>query len=127
MNIHFFTESNNVRIQSISHKAFSQIQKDWLQDKQSFNNLVDDGILKYSGNSSSDSQSQVCSSLSTSSNAVKSSENQRRGLLGSLGRKTPRREGNKDIDAIGQWKEVCYVALSSVEEVRDVFPALMIF
>ncbi|PUZ60189.1 hypothetical protein GQ55_4G103800 [Panicum hallii var. hallii] len=114
------SKSNNVRIQSISHKAFSQIQRDWLQDKQSFNNLVDDEILKYSGNSSLDSQSQVCSSLSTSSNAVKSSESQRRGLLGSLGRKTPRREGNKDIGAIGQWKEVCYVALSSVEESQPI-------
>jgi hypothetical protein len=90
------------------------------------NNLADDETPKYCGNSNSDSCSQVCSSLSTSSNAVKSSERLRRGLLGSLGRKTPMREWNKDNDAIGQSKEVCYVALSSVEEVEDVVPVLII-
>nr|TKW22712.1 hypothetical protein SEVIR_4G245600v2 [Setaria viridis] len=114
------SKSNNSKIQSISHKAFNQIQRDWLQDKHSLNNLADDEIPKYSGNSSSDSCSQVCSSLSTSSNAVKSSESHRRGLLGSLGRKTPRREWNKDNDAIGQFKEIRYVALTSVEESQPV-------
>ena len=121
-NICFFTESNaSIRIQSISHKAFDQIQRDWLQDKQALNNLADDEIPKYSGNSSSGSFSQVCSSLSTSSNAIKSSESHRRGFLGSLGRRTPGRERNNDFDAISQLKEVHYVALSSVEEVRAFF------
>lgn len=92
-----------------------------MQDKQALNNLADDEIPKYSGNSSSGSFSQVCSSLSTSSNAVKSSESHRKGLLGSLGRRTPGRARNKDFDAIGQLKEVHYVALSSVEEVRAFF------
>ncbi|CAL5042212.1 unnamed protein product [Urochloa decumbens] len=114
------SKSNNAKVQSISHKAFSQIQRDWMQDKQSLNNLVDDEIPKYSGKSSSDSCSQVCSSLSTSSNAIKSSESHGRRILGGLGRKTPRRERNKDIDAIGQCKEVRYVALSSVEESQPV-------
>lgn len=118
--MHFFTESNNARIQSINHRAFNQIHRDWLQGKQSLN-LADDEIPKFSGNSSVDSWSQVCSSRSASSNAVKSSQSHGRGLFGSLGRKTPRRDGNKDIDATGQWKEVHYGALSSVEEVSDVF------
>lgn len=110
----------SIRIQSISHKAFDQIQRDWLQDKQALNNLADDEIPKYSGNSCSGSFSQVCSSLSTSSNAIKSSESHRRGFLGSLGRRTPGRERNKDFDAIGQLKEVHYVALSSVEEYQHI-------
>ncbi|KAF8652117.1 hypothetical protein HU200_063067 [Digitaria exilis] len=106
------SKSNNARIQSISHRAFNQIQRDWLQDKQSLN-LNDDEIPKFSGNYSLDSCSQVCSSRSsTLSNAVKSSECHGRGIFGSLGRKTPRREGGKDIDATG----LHYVALSSVEE-----------
>ncbi|XP_062178877.1 U-box domain-containing protein 34-like isoform X1 [Phragmites australis] len=103
-----------VRIQSISHKASDQIQRDWLH------NLADDEIPKYSGNSSLASCSQTSSSLSTSTNAVKSSERRRRGILGSLGRKTPGREGNKDFDAIGQLKEVPYVALRSIEESQHV-------
>ncbi|CAD6339164.1 unnamed protein product [Miscanthus lutarioriparius] len=110
----------SIRIQSISHKAFDQIQRDWLQDKQALNNLADDEIPKYSGNSSSGSFSQVCSSLSTSSNAIKSSESHRRGFLGSLGRRTPGRERNNDFDAISQLKEVHYVALSSVEEYQHI-------
>ncbi|PWZ05268.1 U-box domain-containing protein 34 [Zea mays] len=110
----------SIRIQSISHKAFDQIQRDWLQDKQALNNLADDEIPKYSENSISGSFSQVCSSISTSSIAVKSSESHRRGFLGSLGRRTPGRERNKDFDAIGQLKEVHYVALSSVEEYQHI-------
>ncbi|KAJ1259668.1 hypothetical protein BS78_10G173700 [Paspalum vaginatum] len=106
----------SIRIQSISHKAFDQIQRDWLQDKHSLNNLAADEIRKDSENSSSGSFSQVCSSLSASSNAVKSSESHGRGLLGRLGWKTPGREGNKGFDAIGQLKEVRYVSLSSVGE-----------
>ncbi|KAF8648348.1 hypothetical protein HU200_064932 [Digitaria exilis] len=106
------SKSNNARIQSISHRAFNQIQRDWLQDKQSLN-LNDDEIPKFLGNYSLDSCSQVCSSRSsTLSNDVKSSESHGRGIFGSLGRKTPRREGDKDIDATGHH----YFALSSVEE-----------
>ncbi|CAN6216494.1 unnamed protein product [Urochloa humidicola] len=114
------SKSKNAKVQSISHKAFNQIQRDWIQDKQSLNNLADDEIPKYSEKSSSDSCSQVYSSLSTSSNAIKSSESHGRGILGSLGRKTPRREWKKDIAAIVQCKEVHYVALSSVEESQPV-------
>ncbi|KAL6603897.1 hypothetical protein ACP70R_044258 [Stipagrostis hirtigluma subsp. patula] len=106
----------HIRIQSISHKAFGQIQRDWLQDKQSLHNLADDDRPKYSGNTSPDSYSQACSSLSTSTSAVKSSESHGRGLLGSLGLRTPGRQGQKDFHAIDQLKEVPYVALSSVEE-----------
>ncbi|KAL6839541.1 hypothetical protein ACP4OV_030811 [Aristida adscensionis] len=109
-----------IRIQSISHKAFGQIQRDWLQEKQSLHNLADDDTPKYSGNTSSDSYSQGCSSLSNSTNAVKSSESHGRGLLGSLGLKTPGREGSKGFHAIGQFKEVSYVALSSVEESQPI-------
>lgn len=109
-----------VRIQSFSHKAFAQIQRNWLQDKQSLHDLPEDDTPKSSGDTRSGSCSLACSSLSTCTNAGKSSESHGRGLLGSLGRKTPGREGNKDFDAIGQLKEVPYVALSSVDESQPI-------
>ncbi|TVU07952.1 hypothetical protein EJB05_41330 [Eragrostis curvula] len=111
---------NTIRIQSISHNAFDQKQRDWFQDKQSRHNVVDGETSNHSGNTSLDSCSQACSSLSTSAGAVKSSESHGRGLSGSLGRKTPGRDGSKDYGAICQSKNVPYVALSSVEECQPI-------
>jgi hypothetical protein len=94
---------------------------DWFQDKQSLHYLADDKTPNHSGNAL-DSCSQTCSSLSTSASAVESSKSHGRGLLGSLGQKAPRRNGDKDFGAICQLKNVPYVALRSVEEVRAVYP-----
>ncbi|KQK17887.1 hypothetical protein BRADI_1g37377v3 [Brachypodium distachyon] len=95
------TESNTyVRIQSISHRAYALIQRNWLQVKHSLHGLPDDETPKSSGVTSSDLCSQACSSLSTSTNA---------------GRKTPGRAGDKEFDAIGQLKEFPCVSLSSTE------------
>ncbi|KAL5199318.1 hypothetical protein ABZP36_020521 [Zizania latifolia] len=108
--------STGVRIQSISHKAFFKIHKNWLQDKQSLHDHhPDDGTQKSSEDTSSDSGSQACSSR-------KSSESPRRGLFGRLGvgRKTPGRDGNINFEAIGQLKEVPYVALNSIDESQPV-------
>lgn len=97
----FFSESNTyVRIQSISHRAYALIQRNWLQVKHSLHGLPDDETPKSSGVTSSDLCSQACSSLSTSTNA---------------GRKTPGRAGDKEFDAIGQLKEFPCVSLSSTE------------
>jgi hypothetical protein len=111
------------RILSVSHKAFNQKQRDWFQDKQSLHNLADDKTPNHSGNTSLDSCSQACSSLSISASAIESLESNGRGLLGCLGRKTPGRDGNKDFGAIDQLKNIPCVSLSSVEEVRAVYPA----
>lgn len=89
-----------VRIQSISHRAYALIQRNWLQVKHSLHGLPDDETPKSSGVTSSDLCSQACSSLSTSTNA---------------GRKTPGRAGDKEFDAIGQLKEFPCVSLSSTE------------
>uniref|UniRef100_A0ACD5WU66 Uncharacterized protein n=1 Tax=Avena sativa TaxID=4498 RepID=A0ACD5WU66_AVESA len=105
-----------IRIQSLSHRAFSLIQRNWLQDKQSLHDLPDDETRKSSGVTSSDSCSQACSSLSTSTNAGKSSESRGGCFLGSLGRKTLGRSRDKEFDSIGQLKEFPYASLSSVEE-----------
>ncbi|KAF0901888.1 hypothetical protein E2562_006499 [Oryza meyeriana var. granulata] len=112
--------STCVRTQSISHKSFSQIQKNWLLDKQSLHYHPEDGTPKSSGDTSSDAGSRTCSSRSTSTNAGKSSESHGRGLFGSLGRKTPGRDVNRGFDAIGRLKEVPYVALSSIDESQPV-------
>ena len=121
LNTCFCAESYTcIRIQSISHRAFSLKQRNSLQDKQSLHDLPGDETPKSSGLSSSDSHSQACSSLGTSTNAGKSSESRGKCLLGNLGRKTPRRTRDKDFDAIGQLKEFPYVSLSSTEKVRAV-------
>ncbi|KAK3133980.1 hypothetical protein QOZ80_6AG0543530 [Eleusine coracana subsp. coracana] len=111
---------NPFRIQSISHKAFIQKQRDWFQDKQSLHNLADDETPNYSGNTSLNSCSQAHSSLSTPANAVKSSESPGRGLLGSLSRKILGGDGKKDFGVIGQLKNTPYVTLSSVEECQPI-------
>ncbi|KAK3130699.1 hypothetical protein QOZ80_6BG0496800 [Eleusine coracana subsp. coracana] len=111
---------NPFRIQSISHKAFIQKQRDWFQDKQSLHNLADDETPNYSGNASLNSCSQARSSLSTPASAVKSSESPGRGLLGSLCRKTPGRDRKKDFGVIGQLRNAPYVTLSSVEECQPI-------
>jgi hypothetical protein len=97
------------------------MKRNWLQDKQSLHDLPDDGTPKSSRVSSSDAYSQAGSSLSSSTNAGKSSESRGRCLLGSLGRKTPRRSRDKEFDSVGQLKEFLYVSLKSIEEVRAVF------
>uniref|UniRef100_A0A0D9WRF5 RING-type E3 ubiquitin transferase n=1 Tax=Leersia perrieri TaxID=77586 RepID=A0A0D9WRF5_9ORYZ len=112
--------SSCVRTQSISHRSFSRIQKNWLLDKQSLHDQPEDGTLKSSGDASSDAGSHTCSSRSTSTNAGKSSESHGRGFFGSLGRKTPGRDVNGDFGAIGRLKEVPYVALSSIDESQPV-------
>jgi hypothetical protein len=93
------------------------MKRNWSQEKQSLRDLPDDEAPKYSGVNSSDSCSQLSSSLSTSTNAVKSSESHGRCLLGNLGRKTPGRRRDKEFDSISQLKEFLYVSLKSVEEV----------
>ncbi|XP_040380901.1 U-box domain-containing protein 34 isoform X2 [Oryza brachyantha] len=112
--------STRVRTQSISHRSFSHIQKNWLLDKQSLHDHLDDGILKSSGDTSSDAGSHTCSSRSISTNAGKSSGSHGRSLFGSLGRKTPGRDVNKDFDANDRLKEVPYVALSAIDESQPV-------
>ncbi|CAM0910219.1 unnamed protein product [Alopecurus aequalis] len=109
-----------IRIESIKHRAFYRIQRNWLQDKQSLHDLPDDETPKSYGVISSDSYSQACSSLSTSTDAGNSSESRGRWLLGSLGRKTPGRTRDKEFDAIGQLKEFPYVSLSSAEKSQPI-------
>uniref|UniRef100_A0A0E0E343 RING-type E3 ubiquitin transferase n=1 Tax=Oryza meridionalis TaxID=40149 RepID=A0A0E0E343_9ORYZ len=111
-----------VRTQSISHKSFSRIQKNWLLDKQSLHDHPEDGTPKSSGDTSY-AGSHTCSSRSTSTNAGKSSGSHGRSLFGSLGRKTPGRDVNTDPDAIGRLKEIPYVALSSIDEDLQSQPA----
>ncbi|KAG8094573.1 hypothetical protein GUJ93_ZPchr0012g19607 [Zizania palustris] len=110
--------STGVRIQSISHKAFFKIQRNWLQDKQSLNDHPDDGTPNSSEDTSSDSGSQACSSRSTSINAGKSSESPGRSLFGRLGQKIPVRDGSINFEAIGQLKDVPYVTLNSIDEIE---------
>ncbi|KAL5226181.1 hypothetical protein ABZP36_012820 [Zizania latifolia] len=112
--------STGVRIQSISHKAFFKIQRNRLQDKQSLNDHPDDGTPNSSEDTSSDSGSQACSSHSTSTNAGKSSESPGRSLFRRLGQKIPVRDGSINFEAIGQLKDVPYVALNSIDESQPV-------
>nr|XP_051199784.1 U-box domain-containing protein 34-like [Lolium perenne] len=109
-----------VKIKSLTHRSFSLMKRNWSQEKQSLHDLPDDEAPKYSGVNSSDSGSQLSSSLSTSTNAVKSSESHGRCLLGSLGRKKPLRRRDKEFDSISQLKEFLYVSLKSVEESQPI-------
>ncbi|KAM0925554.1 hypothetical protein ACQ4PT_004121 [Festuca glaucescens] len=108
------------RIQSLTHRSFSLMKRNWSQDKQSLHDLPDDGAPKSSGVTSSDLCSQLSSSLRTSTNAVKSSESHGRCLLGSLGRKTPGRRRDKEFASISQLKEFLYVSLKSDEESQPI-------
>ncbi|KAM0923201.1 hypothetical protein ACQ4PT_005748 [Festuca glaucescens] len=112
--------TGKARIQSLTHRSFSLMKRNWSQDKQSLHDLPDDGAPKSSGVTSSDSCSQLSSSLRTSTNAVKSSESHGRCLLGSLGRKTPGRRRDKEFGSISQLKEFLYVSLKSDEESQPI-------
>ncbi|KAK3156361.1 hypothetical protein QOZ80_2AG0106310 [Eleusine coracana subsp. coracana] len=101
-------ESNiNLRINSISHEAFSQTYKNLL-----FDDFADDETY-------SDSCSQACSSHSTS-NVVSSAESCVQVAQGYSSSNTTGTEGNKSDDALSSVGEAPYSASNSSEECQSI-------